>query len=302
VLGCVSALLERKATVTRLRAVQALGDDGSMADRVALVTGGSSGIGERTAVRLQEVGFTTYAVARRVERMEELVRAGVTTFAMDVTDDASMSEGIDRILAEHGRVDVLVNNAGYGSYGAVETVPMDEARRQFEVNVFGLARLIQLVTPGMRERGNGRIVNISSIGGKFYEPLGAWYHATKFAVEGFSDSLRLELAPHGIRVVIIEPGTILTEWSDIAGDAVVETSAGTAYEQQAEGVRRRFEAAYRPRLASNPDVVAKAVVRAATSRRPKTRYPVGRGARTVLTARSLLPDRAFDAVVSRLYA
>jgi NAD(P)-dependent dehydrogenase (short-subunit alcohol dehydrogenase family) len=273
-----------------------------MTERVALVTGGSSGIGERTAVRLQEAGFTTYAVARRVDRMQALADAGVTTYAMDVTDDASMTAGVERIIGEQGRLDVLVNNAGYGSYGAVETVPIDEARRQFEVNVFGLARLTQLVLPHLRAQGSGRIVNISSIGGKFYEPLGAWYHATKFAVEGFSDSLRLELAPHGIRVVIIEPGTILTEWSDIAGDAVVETSAGTAYEQQAEGVRRRFEAAYRPRLASNPDVVAKAVVRAATSRRPKTRYPVGRGARTVLTARSLLPDRAFDAVVSRLYA
>jgi NAD(P)-dependent dehydrogenase (short-subunit alcohol dehydrogenase family) len=190
-------------------------------DRVALVTGGSSGIGERTAIRLKEAGFTTYAVARRVDRMRDLERAGVGTFAMDVTDDASMTSGIGRIVGEHGRLDVLVNNAGYGSYGAVENVPIDEARRQFEVNVFGAARLTQLVTPGMRERGAGRIINVSSIGGKFYEPLGAWYHATKFAVEGFSDSLRLELAPYGIRVVIVEPGPVRTEWNAIARSRTV---------------------------------------------------------------------------------
>jgi NAD(P)-dependent dehydrogenase (short-subunit alcohol dehydrogenase family) len=273
-----------------------------MTDGVALVTGGSSGIGERTAIRLLEAGFTTYAVARRVDRMRGIEQAGVTTFAMDVTDEDSMTSGIERILAKHGRLDVLVNNAGYGSYGAVENVPIDVARRQFEVNLFGLARLIQLATPGMRDRASGRIINISSIGGKFYEPLGAWYHATKFALEGFSDSLRLELAPYGVRVVIVEPGAILTEWSDIAADSAVESSRGTPYEQQADGLRRRFEQAYRPAVASNPDVVAKAVARAATARRPKTRYPVGRGAWTVLTARAVLPDRAFDSIVSRLYS
>ena len=161
---------------------------------------------------------------------------------MDVTDDASMVAGVERIIAEHGRIDVLVNNAGYGSYGAVEDVPIDEARRQFEVNVFGLARLIQLVTPHMRAQQSGRIINISSIGGKFYEPLGAWYHATKFAVEGFSDSLRLELAPFGIDVVIIEPGPIRTEWNTISRDSLVETSRGGAYEERAARMRARWSA------------------------------------------------------------
>src|SRR6188472_1147410 len=217
-----------------------------MSDRVALVTGASSGIGEETARLLHEAGFTTYAVARRVDRMAALADAGVHTFAMDVTDDASMVAGINRIVVDNGRIDVLVNNAGYGSYGAVEDVPIDEARRQFEVNVFGLARLTQLVTPTMREQGAGRIINVSSIGGKFYEPLGAWYHATKFAVEGFSDSLRLELAPFGIQVVIIEPGPIVTEWNSISRDALVESSAGTAYERQAEGVRARMVSGDQP--------------------------------------------------------
>ena len=207
-----------------------------MSDRVALVTGASSGIGEATARRLRAAGFTTYAVARRVDRMAGLAEEGVHTFAMDVTDDASMVAGIHRIVAENGRIDVLVNNAGYGSYGAVEDVPIDEARRQFEVNVFGLARLVQLVVPHMREQKSGRIINISSIGGKFYEPLGAWYHATKFAVEGFSDSLRLELAPFGIHVVIVEPGPIITEWNTLARDNLVETSRGGAYEERAHRV------------------------------------------------------------------
>ena len=200
--------------------------------RVALVTGASSGIGEETARLLRRDGFEVYAVARRVDRMAGLTEEGVHTFAMDVTDDASMTSGVQRVLDEQGRIDVLVNNAGYGSYGAVEDVPIDEARRQFEVNVFGLARLVQLVVPHMRDQKSGRIINISSIGGKFYEPLGAWYHATKFAVEGFSDSLRLELAPFGIHVVIVEPGPIITEWNTIARDSLVETSRGGAYEER----------------------------------------------------------------------
>src|SRR5690242_20069379 len=273
-----------------------------MTTGVALVTGGSSGIGEHTARLLQEAGFTTYAVARRVERMQALADAGVTTFAMDVTDDASVVAGVGRIVEEHGRVDVLVNNAGYGSYGAVEDVPIDEARRQFEVNVFGLARLTQLVTPSMRAQGSGRIINVSSIGGKFYEPLGAWYHATKFAVEGFSDSLRVELAPYGIRVVIIEPGPIRTEWNTISRDSLVEVSRGTAYEDQAEKVRARMEKADQPMSSSGPEVVAKKIVKAATADRPKPRYPVGRGAGTIMGARRILPDRALDVIVKQLYS
>jgi NAD(P)-dependent dehydrogenase (short-subunit alcohol dehydrogenase family) len=273
-----------------------------MTDRVALVTGASSGIGEATAARLHQAGFATYAVARRLDRMLGLAEAGVSTFAMDVTDEASMTEGVHRIIAERGRIDVLVNNAGYGSYGAVENVAIEEARRQFEVNVFGLARLVQLVLPHMREQRSGRIINVGSVGGKFYEPLGAWYHATKFAVEGFSDSLRLELAPHGIRVVIIEPGPIRTEWNSLARAHLVASSAGTAYQDQAEAVRARMESGDRPTVSSGPEVVARAIARAATARRPRTRYPVGRGATSIVTARRVLPDRAMDAVISRLYS
>ena len=272
-----------------------------MSTPVALVTGGSSGIGESTARALHAKGFTVYAVARRVDRMAALAEAGVHTFAMDVTDDATMVAGIDRIIAEQGRIDVLVNNAGYGSYGAVEDVPIDEARRQFDVNVFGLARLVQLVTPHMRAQRSGRIINISSIGGKIYEPFGAWYHATKFAVEGFSDSLRMELRPFGIEVVLIEPGPIRTEWNEIARDSLLERSGAGAYAtyaRQAHGVMERFD---EPSRASTPEEVADKIVKAATVKRPAARYPVGRGARTITTSRDLLPDRVFDEMVSRTY-
>jgi NAD(P)-dependent dehydrogenase (short-subunit alcohol dehydrogenase family) len=268
-------------------------------NKVALVTGASSGIGESIAIHLAESGWTVYAVARRVERMAALESRGIVTFAMDVTDDASMVAGIDRIISEQGQVDVLVNNAGYGSYGPVEHVPIDEARRQFEVNVFGLARLTQLVIPHMRTRRRGRIVNISSIGGKIYEPLGAWYHATKFAVEGFSDSLRVELAPFGIDVVIVEPGPILSEWNTIARDGMVERSAGTVYEEMARRMADRFRRVDTTRMSSGPEAVAEKVLRALEATNPAARYPAGRGARAIVTARRLLPDRAMDVVVKR---
>ncbi len=272
-----------------------------MSRRVALVTGGSSGIGEASALRLLDSGFEVVAVARRVERMASLEQAGATVFGMDVTDDASMVSGVQRVIDQHGRIDVLLNNAGYGSYGPVEDVPIDEGRRQFEVNLFGLARLTQLVTPHMRARGSGRIINISSMGAVYYEPFGAWYHATKFAVDGFSDSLRVELAPFGIRVVIIRPAAIVTEWNAISREGLLESSAGGAYEAYAGKAARRLASADNRILSSGPGAVARVVVKAATAERPRTAYPAGRGARLVMAARRLLPDRAFDAMLTRLY-
>ena len=189
-----------------------------MTSKTALVTGASSGIGEATALKLREVGYTVYGAARRLERMKELADEGVRLLTMDVTDDDSMRAGVERIVSESGRIDVLVNNAGYGSYGAVEDVPLSEARYQFEVNVFGAARLIQLVLPQMRSQGSGTIVNICSMGGRIYTPLGGWYHGTKFALEALSDCLRMETKPFGIDVVMIEPGSIRTEWGGIAAD------------------------------------------------------------------------------------
>jgi NAD(P)-dependent dehydrogenase (short-subunit alcohol dehydrogenase family) len=272
-----------------------------MTSRVALVTGGSSGIGEEAARRLRRAGFEVYAAARRLDRMTGLAEAGVRVLRMDVTDEQSMSSGIERIVGDLGRIDVLVNNAGYGSYGAVEDVPIDEARRQFEVNLFGLARLTQLVTPVMRHHGGGRIINVSSIGAVIYEPFGAWYHATKFAVEGFSDSLRVELRPFGIDVVIVRPAGILTEWNTIARDGLRETSRGGAYEELADRAVRRLRSVDNRLLSSGPGTVARTIVRAATAPHPRSRYPTGRGARVIPAVRRLLPDRAFDAVLARAY-
>ena len=269
--------------------------------QVALVTGGSSGIGEATALELRKAGFEVYAVARRVDRMAQLEQQGVHVFGMDVTDDASMVAGIGRVVREQGRIDVLVNNAGYGSYGAVEDVSIDEARRQFEVNLFGLARLVQLVTPHMREQGSGRIINISSIGAVFYEPFGAWYHATKFAVDGFSDSLRVELRPFGIDVVLIHPAGIVTEWNEIARTSLIERSKDGVYAGSAVKAAKAMGSVDNPRMSSGPEVVARTIVKAATARRPRARYATGKGASTVMTARRALPDRAFDAILTRMY-
>jgi NAD(P)-dependent dehydrogenase (short-subunit alcohol dehydrogenase family) len=266
-----------------------------MTKPVAIVTGASSGIGDAVCRALQDNGFQVYAAARRLELMSGLADDGVHVLPVDVTDDASMVALVDRVLAEAGRIDVLVNNAGYGSYGAVEDVPLEEARRQFEVNVFGLARMTQLVLPHLRRQRSGRIINISSMGGKIHEPLGGWYHATKFAVEGLSDSLRMEVATFGVQVVVIEPGAIKTEWAGIAAQNVRERSAEGPYAAQARQVGAVLDAGSgEGARGSAPEVVAGAVLKAATARRPRTRYVVGLGARPALLARRLLTDRGFD--------
>ena len=270
-----------------------------MPKKIALVTGASSGIGEVTARHLHELGYTVYGAARRVERMQDLAAAGIHVVAADVTDDASMVSLVDGIIAAEGRIDVLVNNAGYGSYGALEDVPVAEAKRQFEVNIFGLARLTQLVLPHMRAQHDGYIVNISSIGGKIWEPLGSWYHATKFAVEGLSDSLRAETAQFGIKVVIIEPGIIKSEWAGISADTLEAASKGSAYAELAGKLAANYRSVNDGRLASDPIVIAKAIGRAVTSKRPRTRYAVGGGAPLILFAKRILSDRAFDGFIAR---
>ena len=263
----------------------------------ALVTGASSGIGEETVKGLLAAGYTVYAGARRVERMQKLADAGACLLPLDVTDEASVTAAVQTILRDSGQIDVLVNNAGYGSYGALEDVPMDEARRQFDVNIFGLARLTQLVLPTMRAQRSGRIVNISSVGGKLGEPFGSWYHATKFAVEGLSDSLRMELRQFGIDVVVIQPGAIVSEWNRIARDGLVKYSGDGAYRDSARAYVKFMKSADEGRLPSPPSVVAKAIVKAVQARKPKTRYAVGGGAKPVLFLRRMLSDRIFDAMM-----
>jgi short-subunit dehydrogenase len=203
------------------------------------------------------------------------------------------------VLQETGRIDVLVNNAGYGSYGALEDVPLDEARRQFDVNIFGLARLIQLTLPTMRAQRSGRIVNISSIGGKIGEPFGSWYHATKFAVEGLSDSLRMELRQFGIDVIVIQPGAIMTEWNRIARDGLIKYSGDGGYGDSAHAYANFLASADQGRLPSLPNVVAKTIVKAVQAPKPRTRYATGGGAKPILFLRRMLSDRAFDAIMLR---
>ncbi len=265
--------------------------------KTAFVTGASSGIGAAIARQLLADGYRVFGGARRVERMADLGKAGATLLSLDVADDASMVAVVETIMAGAGQIDVLVNNAGYGSYGSLEEVPLDEGRRQFEVNVFGLARLTQLVLPVMRAQGSGAIVNISSVGGKIYEPFGAWYHATKFAVEGMSDCLRLELEPFGIRVIVIEPGTIRSEWTGIARDNLLQWSGSGPYKPYADAHARSFAKADAFPLSAPPEAVAKIVSRAVKARRPRTRYAAAGGALPFLILRKLLPDRLFDGVI-----
>lgn len=261
--------------------------------KVALVTGASSGIGKETAKLLVQEGFVVYGAARRIEKMAELKESGIKLLEMDVTVEDSMVKGVNEILRNENRIDVLVNNAGYGSYGALEDVPLSEARYQFEVNIFGLARLTQLVLPAMRAQCSGKIINVSSIGGSLGEPHGSWYHATKFAVEGLSDSLRMELKQFGIDVVVIKPGAIITEWNTIARENMKKISGDTDYRHLVEKHVKMFERAD-GKLGSHPIVIAKVIKKAALSRNPKTRYASGGGAKLILFIRKILSDRMFD--------
>lgn len=270
-----------------------------MSKKVALVTGASSGIGEDAALQLHEKGFVVYGAARRTDRLSDLSGKGVRALAMDVTKEESITAGVSKIVEAEGRIDVLVNNAGYGSYGAIEDVEMEEARYQFEVNVFGAMTLTQMVLPHMRKQGSGRVINISSMGGKIYTPLGGWYHGTKFALEALSDCLRLETKPFGIDVILIEPGGIRTEWGRIAAEKLLETSSDGAYSDQAKSVAEALASEEGDKRLSDPSVIGKAIVKAATARKPRTRYAVGFGAKPLIAAHGILPDRAFDALILR---
>ena len=264
-------------------------------NKVILLTGASSGIGYDTAVALAQQGHKVYAAARRVDRMEPLRQYGIVPLKMDVTDETSMQEGVKTLLDAEGRIDVLINNAGYGYFGAIENVPMDDARNQMEVNVFGLARLCQLVLPTMRAQHSGRIINIASVAGRSVFYYGGWYHVSKYAVESLSDAMRMELKPFGIDVVIIEPGAIKTNWGIIAADHLIESSRGTAYEQTGTMMANNLRNMYLSNTISDPAVVRKAIVRAVNARRPCTRYRIGRMANAIVFFHWLLPTRWWDA-------
>ena len=265
--------------------------------KVVLITGASSGMGKDTAYKYHENGYIVYGAARRLNKMQDLKDKGMNIISLDLTDEDSMVNCVNTILDKEGRIDILVNNAGYGSYGAIEDVPIEEAKRQFEVNIFGLARLIQLVLPSMRQHNYGKIVNISSMGGKIYTLFGGWYHATKHALEGLSDCLRLELKDYDIDVIVIEPGGIKTPWGIIAADNLVKTSGDGAYAELAKKSAKGMKAMYSSNQLTDGKVIANLIYQSTTVRKPKTRYLKGFGAKPAVFIRKWFGDRIFDRVI-----
>jgi NAD(P)-dependent dehydrogenase (short-subunit alcohol dehydrogenase family) len=267
--------------------------------KAVLITGCSSGIGRATAERLAASGWTVYASARKLEAIEPLAEHGCKLLELDVCDEDSMRAAVQAVIGAEGAVGVLINNAGYSQSGAVEEVPMDQVRRQFETNVFGLVRLTQLVLPGMRAQGWGKVVNLSSMGGRLTFPGGGFYHGTKHAVEAISDALRFEVRDFGIDVIVIEPGLIKTSFGETAVGAIERATATEGpYADFNAAVGKATAGAYDGplgKLGGGPETVAKKIERAITARRPRTRYPVTASARLILTQRRLLPDRSWDA-------
>jgi short-subunit dehydrogenase len=262
-----------------------------------LITGCSTGIGRATAEHLAGKGHTVYATARKRNSVEDL--AGCKPLALDVTDESSMSAAVSEVEQAEGGIDVLVNNAGYSQNGAVESIPLDSVRAQFETNVFGLIRMSQLVLPGMRERGSGRIVNMGSMGGKLTFPGGGIYHATKHAVEAISDAMRFEVAGFGVQVALLEPGLIKTEFGATSVDSIAAADDGV-YGEFNQAVGDATTNAYEGpigKLGGGPEAVAEVVEKAITAKRPRARYTVTPSARILLTQRALLPDALWDRVV-----
>ena len=265
--------------------------------KVVLITGASSGMGREAAIVLARQGHRVYAGARRMALMEDLAQHGVTAFELDVSKGDDNERVVSRVIDSEGRIDVLINNAGFGLYGPVEEIPIDDARYQFEVNLFGLAHLTQLVLPHMRAQGAGRIVNISSVGGRVYSPFGAWYHATKHALEGWSDCLRLEAAPFNIDVVVIQPGLIKTDFGDVAAAELAKYAGDSAYQAQLEPLIRMRE---NPRVmdrGTDAKVLADVFAEAATTGKPRRRYVKGMLGRPALSLRKWLGDGVYEFVL-----
>ncbi|BDU35934.1 oxidoreductase [Vibrio nigripulchritudo] len=266
--------------------------------KVILITGASSGMGKDTAKDLIQQGHVVYCAARRIEEMEDLKLAGGHAFKLDISKEEDIIQCVEKIIEEQGHIDVLWNNAGFGLYGSVEETHLEDAKYQFEVNVFGLARLTQLIAPYMREAKSGTIINTSSIGGKIYAPMGAWYHASKHAIEGFSDCLRLELEPKGINVVVLEPGAIKTEFPDVMSKQVLDNSGNGPYKELANQIAAlSLKESGKEGAGSPTSVISKVVQEIINNPKPKTRYAVGKFSTTTLLMRRFLSDRAFDRII-----
>jgi NAD(P)-dependent dehydrogenase (short-subunit alcohol dehydrogenase family) len=269
--------------------------------RAVLITGCSSGIGRATALRLVNDGWTVYATARRPETLTELQQAGCRTLALDVCDEASMQAAVSAVTEAEGAVGVLINNAGYSQSGAVESVPLPDIRRQFETNVFGLVALTQLVLPGMRAQRFGKVVNLSSMGGRLTFPGGGLYHATKYAVEAISDALRFEVRGFGVDVILIEPGLIVTRFGETAAGSVAQAAGEPGpYAEFNASVAKLTEGAYTgpmAKLGGPPERVADVIAKALNAKKPRARYPVTPSARLLINQRRLMPDGAWDRVM-----
>jgi NAD(P)-dependent dehydrogenase (short-subunit alcohol dehydrogenase family) len=263
--------------------------------KTVLITGASSGFGKRVAEKLLEEGYTVYAAARRVGSMADIEAKGAHVLRMDVTDEASVKAGVDRIIEEKGRIDVLFNNAGYGSYGTIECIPMGEIRHQYEVNVFGMAGLIKSVLPHMRKQRSGLIINTASMVGRLSMAGMGWYASTKHAIEGMSDALRMEVKPFGIDVVVIEPGAVKTEFDKVAFATLDSLEQPEDYKALTAAIRRLFEKTYA--RCPGPESTADAVVKAIKAKRPKIRYVTTTDARLLPGARRWLGDRLFDRLI-----
>lgn len=272
--------------------------------KIILITGASSGIGYEAARMLAEQGHTVYGAARRTERMEPLRTFGVTPVSLDVTSDESAQAAIQFILEKEGRIDVLINNAGYGELGPIETTTMENAQRQLDVNVVGLARMTALVLPHMRQQRSGRIVNVASIAGHITFGFAGWYNASKYAVEALSDATRMEVRPYGIDVAIVEPGGVYSDWGRIAAKQLRKASEGTDYAERAGRMANVFDMMYGENpfnMMTSTTRAAKHVCRAATARCPRTRYAFGMGNNLMRWLHILLPARWFDAIITFLF-
>ncbi|WP_426440400.1 oxidoreductase [Bradyrhizobium genosp. P] len=269
-------------------------------NKVALVTGASSGIGEAVALRLAEGGSKVYAAARRLDRMEHLKEKGIRVLPLDLTDEASIADCHQTIVEETAGIDVLVNNAGYGNYGSIEEIPLNVARRQFEVNLFGLGRITQLAIPHMRSKRSGLIINVSSIGGIGAYPYGGWYHATKFALEGLSSSLRQELSPFDVDVVILRPGAIDTGWRAIVGESLLRYSGNGPYAKAVNAAHSKFMSSEFDKMVADPKVIADVVQEIVETKNPNPIYTAPRMARNLSLVHKLLgSDRVRDAFARR---
>ncbi len=269
--------------------------------KTVLITGASSGMGRETAILLAHAGHTVYAGARRAERMQDLSEHGIRPVEMDVSKAEDNERVVQHIIDTDGYIDVLINNAGFGLYGTVEDIPIDDARYQFEVNLFGLGHLTQLVLPHMRTQGTGRIVNTSSMGGRIFTPFGAWYHATKHALEGWSDCLRIETAPFNIQVVLVQPGLIQTEFGQVVGGSLQKYYPDSAYKT---GLDRFFAMMSDPKAANrgtDAKVLAQVFVEAATAAKPRRRYVKGATARPLMFIRRCFGDRIYESVLRRTF-